>query len=488
MSASLESTPAPRLKLWYRIWLLFANAVRRVTLQNYRNLARIYWPELRGLDVHATALVFFALRFHDFWLTRVWRHAHRLRQLRQPRSIANGRLRVMHVTSSFDLGGTQKQIKNLCLAPSARLEHLTTEIFPELNFLYRQGVVLEAGRYVRGGSFSRAVGRIAMHVSTRSPQLIQVYKLVRDFQAHQPDVAVGWGHEMSATTYVAAALARVPHVVFCIRTFNPAYGWVERRAGRRLHLAHRAMTPSVAAVITNSTPLREDHARWIGIDPARINVCANGIELVRLSDGEIQTKRRAMRQTLGIAEDVTVAINVGRFSAEKGQHTIVAINEPLMRDYGGGVIWLLGGDGPTLAGVRKQADAGGMTNIRFLGRITGVYDYLCASDIFVMPSDFEGMPNAMMEAMACGLPCVSTDRSGAVDVARHGQEALFYKVGDLAAMEQHVRFLVDHPGEARAMGQRARARLDEFSIERSVARFEQIIDTAIPRPHRQDIR
>jgi glycosyltransferase involved in cell wall biosynthesis len=462
--------------------------VRRYTLRNYFVATHDYWPELRTADRCATALVLFLLRrFHSQMLRRAWQSAGWIRNWRRSRTaVSVSPLRVLHVTSSFDLGGTQRQIKQLCLAPTARFEHHTTEIFPELNFLYRRGEALQTTRYVRGGLFQRAVGRCAANFSTRSWQMVQAYKLLRDFKAYRPDVVVGWGHEMCATSFLAAAIARVPHVVFCIRTFNPAYGWADATMGRLLGTAHRVMTPHLAVIITNSTPLRDDHARWIGIDPARIEVCANGIELVSISEGERQAKQAAVRQELNIAADARVAINVGRFSAEKGQHTIVAINNRLMRDYGDGLVWLLCGDGPTLPAVRGEADAAGMTNIRFLGRVTAVRDLLCASDIFVMPSDFEGMPNAMMEAMACGLPCVSTDRSGAVDVARHGQEALFYKVGDLAAMEQQVRFLLDHPDEARAMGRRARARLDEFSVERSLTRFEEIIEHALGRAARQD--
>jgi glycosyltransferase involved in cell wall biosynthesis len=485
---SVRPEAAPTLKLWYRVWIGIGNVVRRLTLQNYRNTARVYWPQVGRIELHVTALVLFALNFHGFFLARLWSNAARLRRRWSIQPGSGRPTTVVHVTSSFDLGGTQKQIKNLCTAPSARLRHTTVEVFPEINFLYRQGEAVEPERYIVGGLWQRAVGRIASTFSTRSPQLIQVYKIYRDLVAQPADVAVGWGHEMCATTFLAATFARVPHIVFCIRTFNPAFGWTSAAWGELLRTAHREMSPHVSAILTNSTPLREDHARWVGIDSARIGVCANGIELVRLSEAEIQEKRRAMRRQLGIDEDVKVAINVGRFSAEKGQHTIIAVNERLMRDYGNALVWLLCGDGPTLDGVRRQAEVGGMTNVRFLGRITGVYDYLCASDIFVMPSDFEGMPNAMMEAMACGLPCISTDRSGAVDVARHGHEALFYQVGDLAAMEQHVRFLLDHPGDARAMGRRARERLGEFSIDRSVACFEQIIDAAIPRHDAQDIR
>jgi glycosyltransferase involved in cell wall biosynthesis len=93
----------------------------------------------------------------------------------------------------------------------------------------------------------------------------------------------------------------------------------------------------------------------------------------------------------------------------------------------------------------------------------------------------------MMEAMACALPCVSTDRSGAVDVARDGREALFYKVGDLAAMEAHVRYLLDHPEEGRAMGQRAQARLAEFATGKSLARFEHIVEAALDGKRTNDV-
>ena len=468
--------PAP-LRYWlYRR----AIALPRLTLSHYRVQARANWPELRGMDLQVSSLVLFLLRFHDSMLPRVWGSAHRVRQYRAPRRTAGSPLRVMHVTSSFDVGGTQRQIKNLCTAGNARFEHATTEIFPELNFLYRKGVSPERERYVVGGYLRRAVGRCVMHMGSRSPQLIQAYKLYCDFKAYRPDVVVGWGHEMGVTSFVAAAVARVPHIIFCIRTFNPAYGWVDPGIGRLLGIAHRLMTPHVSAVITNSTPLREDHARWLGVSPDRIQVCANGISPVLLSSDEIRTRRRYIREQLGIDDDTFVMTNVGRFSAEKGQMSIIDVNRRVMGDYPGRLVWLFCGDGVTFEAVR--AAAADMTNVRFLGRTNAVNDYLCASDAFVMPSDFEGMPNAMMEAMACGLPSISTNRSGAIDVARHGQEALFYDVGDLAEMERHVRRLLDDREAARVMGIRARARLAEFTVERSMTRFEEIVESARGNP------
>jgi glycosyltransferase involved in cell wall biosynthesis len=447
-----------------------------ITLEGYRYSARKLWPGLRRRDLEGMTWLLFFMRFHGFLLRRVWGNAHHVRRLRGRRAVAGTPLRVMHITSSFDIGGTQRQIKNLCTAGTARLEHTVTEIFPEMNFLYRQTVGLERDRYITGGIVRRALGRCAMTFETRSPQLVQAYKLSRDFKAYRPDVVVGWGHEMCVSAFVAAAFTRVPHIVFCIRTFNPAYGWVDAGMGRQLGVAHRRMTSQVTAVITNSTPLREDHARWLGISEDVIRVCPNGIEPLPLTPDEIQERRRIVRQRLGIDDDTFVIINVGRFSKEKGQMSIIAINNNLMADYQGKLLWLLAGDGVTIEAAK--AAAAHMPNVRFLGRTTAVNDHLCASDAFVMPSDFEGMPNAMMEAMACGLPCISTNRSGAVDVARHGIEALFYDVGDLKEMERHVRRLLDDRDEARAMGTRARARLNEFSTERCVTRFEEIVESA----------
>lgn len=464
------------VRVWGFVYRRIASFIRRVTLRNYREVVKGYWPELRRLDFWTMTLVLFAIQFHSFLLARAWGNAHLLRRRRTPRPVAGSPLRLMHVTSSFDIGGTQRQIKNLCVRSSARLEHATTEIFPEMNFLYRQGVTLERERYVTGGPLRRSFGRCVMNIGTRSPQLLQAYKLLRDFTAYRPDVVVGWGHEMCVTTFVAASVARVPHIVFCIRTFNPAYGWVDPEIGRLLGIAHRRMTPHVSAVITNSTPLREDHARWLGIGEGAIQVCPNGIEPLPLTPAEVVERRQLVRKQLGIDDDVFVMINVGRFSAEKGQMSIIAINQRLMTEYQGKLIWLLCGDGVTLEAARAAAAA--MTNVRFLGRTTAVNDYLCASDAFVMPSDFEGMPNAMMEAMACGLPCISTNRSGAVDVARPGIEALFYEPGDLNEMERHVRRFLDDRDEARAMGVRARARLGEFSTEQCLRRFEEIVEGA----------
>ena len=419
---------------------------------------------------------------HDRLRALAWRHAHTYRGAR-PSSTDFEPLKVMHVTTSFDLGGTQTQIKHLCTASSARYHHSATEIFPELNFLYREGVTLERGRYVTGGPVARWLGRAVLDRSRRGVQLVQHHKLVHDFRRERPQVVVGWGHEICVTTFTAAAVARVPHIVFCIRTFNPAVGWTDAAFGSLLQQAHRRMAPYLSATVVNSTVLRDDHSVWAGVPQHRIAVCANGVAAPELPAADRAAARERIRRAHGIPADAVVVTNIGRFSPEKGQRSLIEANRLAGAvAHGRPIVWLLCGDGPLLDDVRSLAASHGLTNVVFAGRTRDVAPVLAASDLFVMPSQYEGMPNAMLEAMAMGLPCISTRLSGARDIARDGVEALYYDWNDAPALAQRVRELLGHAEYARQLGAAARARAREFDVPSFVRCFETILDEAVTAP------
>ena len=449
----------------------------RLTLRTHRNNAAVFWPGLQDADLWLAAIWLAMLQFHDELLWLVCRYAHLLRRWRR-KSVSGRPGHVLHVTGSFDLGGSQTQIKNLCLPQSSTtaFSHEAVEIFPEVNFLFRQGVAVDAARYMGHNLIGRTIGRLITFSGTRSSQIVQVFKLVKDFRVARPEVVVGWGHELCMVTFTAAAIARVPRVVFCVRTFNPGYGWVTPRMARLMRIGHSRMVPLVSRVIVNSTPLQQDYAAWLGIDPGSVSVCANGIDAVRIDSADAVSLRRRMRERYNIADDTIVLIHVGRFSAEKGQMSLMHANLALLERYPERkFVWLLCGDGSMMADVQAFAVSHSMDNVIFVGRTDQVRALLHAADIFVMPSDFEGMPNAMMEAMAQGLPSVSTDRSGAVDVARDGQEALYYRPRDIPHLVKHLSYLFDHEVERRQLGHRAQARMREFSVARSVAAFEALL-------------
>lgn len=444
-----------------------------------------HWPEARGLERAILASGLVLTPKHPGALAWVCRRAPAWRR-RRGRRRPSMPLRVLHTTASFDLGGTQRQIKNLCESVSpAGHQHLTTEIFHEHNFIYRQGQTIDAGRYSGRGPLQSALGRLTQWPDTRSLQLIQIHKLRRDIRQSRPDVVVGWGHEIAMLTFVAAALERVPHIVFCIRTLNPSHGWTTRWMGDLLRKAHRAMFPLLSGVIVNSALVRADYSSWLEVSDAKTKVCPNGIDLPARDLEQWARRRAEVRDAHGIREDTIAISHVGRFSAEKGHATILKANEWLLANPPSRrFVWLLAGDGALLPEIEAQASTAGMDNIRFLGRSDAVEDVLCAADIFVMPSDFEGMPNAMMEAMGVGLPCVSSRLSGARDIARENIEALYCEARDPTGLAEHLAYLIDRPQERQRLGEAAQRRMHEFTVSRMTSTFDDILESLTRRKTR----
>ncbi|MBN1292795.1 MAG: glycosyltransferase, partial [Candidatus Latescibacteria bacterium] len=415
--------------------------------------------------------------FHPSILSFLCRNSYIIRKNWAPAKIVNKTTpKILHVTCSFDLGGTQRQILNLCKNSDNRdVYHSTIEIFPEYNYLYRKGIKLERNRYVRGNYLFRFLGRWTLNIAYRSLQVVQIYKLVRDFQTLKPDVVVGWGHEVAMLTFVAATVVKVPKILFCIRTVNPSYGWTG--IGPLLYKAHKKMIPYIDGVIVNSTLLQRDYAEWMNIPVNKVRVCANGIETHPLSPKERSISRKKIRNQYKIYEEAIIIVNIGRFSKEKGQIVMVKAFEKLINLWPEKKLYcLLCGDGPTQNEIKSYVKNNNVHNVIFTGRISDIHLYLSAVDIFVMPSDFEGMPNAMMEAMSYGLPCVSTNNSGVLDIARDNIEALYVDVGSVEQMFEKLSYLIENPNECKRLGLKSEKRLKEFSIQKMIDTFNRHLE------------
>jgi glycosyltransferase involved in cell wall biosynthesis len=446
-------------------------------MRNLAAQAEAHFPGCRGVEMVVLAGILGVLPIQLRLVRLLAMQAPRWRRVARPRRLRGRAKRILHVTGSFDLGGTQTQIRNLCERTTDDwFEHDTVEVFPEYNFLYRCGVRIEPEHYGGRSGVGRAFQRAVTHIGVRSSQLVQVYKFVRDFKRLRPDVVVGWGHELSMLTYVAGAIARVPHILFCIRTFNPSYGWCTPQMGALYHATHRRMVSSLSGIVVNSTVLQQDYADWLGIDPARITPCPNGIDAAVIDAADRARQRTQIRERFNIPDEALLIVNVGRFSAEKGQMTILAANDILMHRFpAGGFWWLLCGDGALLPDAKARAAATDANNVVFAGRTNEVPAVLAAADVFVMASDFEGMPNAMMEAMAAGLACVSTNRTGALDIARDGIEALYCNVGAANELADHLSTLITDPERRQQLAAAAAQRMQEFTIDKMTHRYNALL-------------
>jgi glycosyltransferase involved in cell wall biosynthesis len=113
--------------------------------------------------------------------------------------------------------------------------------------------------------------------------------------------------------------------------------------------------------------------------------------------------------------------------------------------------------------------------VTFAGRVDDVEDWLRASDVFAFPSIFEALGISLVEAAACGLPCVGSRTGGIVDVIEDGQSGRLVPPGDADALAAALRELLADPARRAAMGEAARrVAVQRFDVLDSVERYRSL--------------
>jgi glycosyltransferase involved in cell wall biosynthesis len=129
----------------------------------------------------------------------------------------------------------------------------------------------------------------------------------------------------------------------------------------------------------------------------------------------------------------------------------------------------MAGTGPTLPELQARVRVLGLEDrIEFAGAVPSASEFCRGLDAFVVPSiDAEGLPTTILEAMATGLPIIVTEVGGAVEVVENGRHGLIVPPRDAGALARAIRWLVDHPEDARRLGEAGRQHVRaHFTVER----------------------
>ncbi len=181
----------------------------------------------------------------------------------------------------------------------------------------------------------------------------------------------------------------------------------------------------------------------------------------------------------GIARTSTV-VTVGRMVESKGF-------DVLLRAFAASGIaergWRLAmlGDGPERARLQKLADELAVQqSVDLPGTVLSTTPFLRSSSIFAMTSRYEGFPNALLEAMAAGLPCIAFDcPSGPSEMMQHGRTGLLLTLGDERGLVDALQALADDPGERDRLGEAARKDAENrYSQERIAVQWERVMERA----------
>ena len=291
--------------------------------------------------------------------------------------------------------------------------------------------------------------------------------LRRTVRAIGPDTVVSFLTNVNVLTIVALAGLRLPLIV-SERT-DPAADielpWSVRRA--RVLLYRRAD----ALVVQSAAAAQRYAARWRG--PARVAVIPNPLPR-ELSVAPLRA---------GQAGRGGVVIGMGRLGAEKGFAKLIgAYAQALGADASWSLeIW---GEGPLRADLQQLITRLGLdTRVRLCGATTQPWTVLAAAQIFVLTSQYEGFPNAMLEAMAVGLPCIAFDcPSGPRELADGGAAATIVPPGDVDKLASSLqRLAADRAARERLGGYAADFVRQRFAEQLIMRDWDRLIASLLPR-------
>ncbi|MEK6675837.1 MAG: glycosyltransferase [Planctomycetota bacterium] len=207
---------------------------------------------------------------------------------------------------------------------------------------------------------------------------------------------------------------------------------------RRWHLWVDAWTHNLCRCTIGNSPSVIEHLHHAAHIPM------NQLHLVKggIDPTNIQNARRLPRSSLGLTDNDRVILWVGRLDPIKGLDNLIDATERHMRNEN--VHLVLAGDGPLRGALQSRIESLGLTHrIHLLGSRRDVPSVLKTADLFVFPSRTEGLPNALLEAMAAGLPIVTTDVPGCRDLIQHERTGLVVPFGDIDALGSAMSRLLE---------------------------------------------
>ena len=219
-------------------------------------------------------------------------------------------------------------------------------------------------------------------------------------------------------------------------------------------------SPRLRAVICNSNMVKEEVRRYFGLAEDKLHVIYNGVDLDAFDPALRAAWRTRKRAEFGISDSTMVFLFVGSGFARKGVPQLLRA----MTGVRGAHLVVVGEDREL---VRMQAKAGDMklgSRVHFAGAQENVKPWYGMADCFVLPTLYDPFPNAALEAMACGLPLVTTSQCGAAEFIESGVEG--YICRDALDVVELARCLnlAAAPGQAERMGVAARRRVESCGL------------------------
>lgn len=366
------------------------------------------------------------------------------------------KIKVLQFASSADIGGTERMLLELVTRMDPR------RFASEVCFLYGPGPIGEELRrrgfriyylHFKGYNLPVVILRLILLLIRNKYDLIHIYGLKANLLTRI--LCWFWGPKRLITGQRSTDENR-----------RLIHSWLDRVTAKRVTL-----------FIANAAAAKKVLVERERIPAEKIAVVPNGVDCQRYRPPS-PAEKAAARAWLGLQPATTVMVCVANLLPVKGHRYLLRAVAALPLDIREKLTLLLVGYGPLRVTLEKEVETlnlGGA--VRFLGKRDSaeVAKILQTADIFVLASLWEGLPNAVLEAMATGLPVIATRVGGIPELIRHGENGILVPPQDVSALSQAMVRLIQDNEWCRLLGSNARKKaLSSFSLEEMTARIEKI--------------
>lgn len=373
------------------------------------------------------------------------------------------RKRVLFVTKTHEYGGAERHL----------IELLDRMQEPDLEIV--------VACFAMDPYTERIHGRPNLSVRKLAKTPGSVFEWISFFRSVHPDAVVfvhGWNWNLHWIAPIGAWLSGIPrrfaiqHLVLSGAANTSLAHRVLQKIFRHLNLKVSAAT--LDATICVSDAVKNELIEQYGFPRRKMRTIRNGVSLSEFAPAPSGGDR--IRREYGIAEDEFLLLCAARLSEQKGIDILLTA---LARTIERGVPCkcVIVGDGPLRQGLVEQARNLRLEqNVFFAGFKEDIRPYLHAGSVFILTSHKEGLPLAILEAMACGMPCIVTDVGGSREAVTDRVNGLLIPAGSVDAAVEAIEFLAANPEKRNRMSHASLERVrKEFDLETCMMQIKRVI-------------
>lgn len=368
--------------------------------------------------------------------------------------------KVLYVIDNLEFGGGERGFAQLAGALKGRYEIL---------FACHPGGLL--------GERLRAAGVAIRPLDFRGRvSLSRILRLSSIIRAEGVHLVHSMGARADFSAGIAAKLAGAPVVLSTVAMFVEGYD--APPSARALYRAGIRLSERLSdAFIAVSDAVREVLVEEHGIPAEKVVRIYNGVELDAFRPGP--RNGFLLKRELGLNPDAPLVGTIGRLVYQKA-HDVFLEAAALAAWAVPDAQFLIVGEGPLRPRLERMTRALDLRNCRFVGFRSDIPEILSLMDVFALPSILEGLPRALLEAMALAKPVIATRIDGVREVVEHGATGLLIPPGEPAALADAIVRLVRDGNLAARLGAAARrCVVTRFTVDRMVAEVDRLYATAL---------